>query len=367
MTRRLAGFALLMFAVLTPPARANWPDWVKPGARLTYRTMSATVAGSADGFQIDGSGTWVDARTGQSTRGNASAEGFEQYTLFGVSPQRIIVDHKVYNTDPGGQGLSPIPTSPIRVTRQLPCDGFRHPEDLAKYPDGQTGSTRVLRYDMVVNEQTSRAIRITETAKGMRTSKVYDRDTGVLLESSLVGDVQTKEDEGAKVMIIYNQFAGYRNVDLPWIGMSMTPEAQQIKFITANYTTEMSLVGSNVAAPAQQFELQLTIQQHDGEMLIVKTDKQQAILTLVITYWIDPRILARLQPNQQLDVDPHLGMTTRTSTIQDGQATIIIDGLADRFVSRYDLQTGFITDHEISKTTDIAETTNRAKYTMSKP
>jgi len=360
---RSPSLAALLVTLLASSAAGNtatWPDWVKPGVRVTYYSASATVPGSPASLVPGegGSKTWVNQQTGQkyTLRENAggSAEAYNQHTVYAVTPDRIVFSSEALlltrgmptgvTTTASGASFA-TPTQGVEIW--MPPAALRQmPERL---PDPRRGQVGVSRLEYRLGDRVYDAVRVSELSAdaSTRAFRTYDLDTGLLLHVAMATRMRPRMTApGADgrpgqgmgdVMLIDQQLVNLRQTSLPGIGQAAPPHLADRTAATLRMSQSLRMPEAPAMPPqVQQVRASLAF---DGPMMTVTINGQQQRSVTGGAY-IDPRELAQLRPGQVLDDDPVTGVRTRVVATEPGLVGIQRVNPLETETSIYDARTG---------------------------
>lgn len=337
--------------MVTTPA----PDWIQPGLRLTYYTMSGFLPDGPHEYVANRHGEWVDKQGNRydrkKTRGLGS-NGLFQFNVVAMDAQRVAVQMLFYLYD----GLSTADPQQKLETGYVAShstggDLWMHPEALKtlvqKYGNrpapmpGRTGiwlsTTR-----KTIDQATYNGVLIALVAQsGSRKVWVYDSASGVLLYSSEICEVKASGapkrgyNPGGSV-VKFTTFKGSRMLKLPWMGQpvpSWLPRASSFRY---SGTFQVAVPGS----PATPFPVKVGIVvkergpdwlkfdvTFDNQAPGVKSELTSRVSgnNMLCGSWIPPTALGALQAGQVLDTDGFSHVTTQVGHADAQYVTLVAD------------------------------------------
>lgn len=319
-----------------PQVDANWSAGLVVGSRLSYRNSSAMVYGRLEAIEPGG----FPATGG-------SAQSIVQGTVVALTPQYAVFDVRTWLQSTTASGFTSLPAIPMVATPTQGTDFWRSPADLERLQEGemvnQTGKFTVRRMEHTLNGKAYRAIRISDYRQTEKSWRTYDLETGVLLSYSLAGTVAQREQGKPDVALIQQDFIDRRDLQLPYT-IKPVPAALQKKTIRLSGETSMRMdANQGMQPPAIPINLTLTVEKFNGEMLLLRSEGQQAAMPyLASAYYLDPQQLGRLQPGQEFDRDPHTSNRLYVAGVGNGAVVLAEEGALERLVTAYDLRTGLV-------------------------
>jgi hypothetical protein len=343
---------------------------IKPGLRVTYFSGSSSLPGARTTLVQDDNGNWIDPGTGQrfaeADNPATGGAGIMQITVVAADQRDLAVDSRTYVYMDINQGLTV--TSGLTSYVGTP-DGlgefWQPPAKLAAMREGDDAGLRIRRCQYPVNGKTFNAIAITNTAGGNGTysRNVFDLQTGLLIaaSSSSTGQGQiapnptgTAGQVGGVTTITSTRLMDIRQVDTPWIAQGLPAWAKPNTTLDYSGTYSTVMEGAPALQP-WQLQARLSIGDARGAWMPVRqqsrlnsgmgqpqdSETMRALGAGVLDpIWIDPQILARLQPNTVLDEDK---ITKRRTTYLGQQGGVAVFGEQAPYEQRqygYDLRTG---------------------------
>lgn len=336
-----------------PGAKMRVPDFVKPGARFYYESMSASDANFA-GKPSTGSGiTRIDVVSVTETK-----------VLLRVSEFALFNGAYAYA---GGSSIEVGPTESKAGNRL-----WIEKDVLADFKSDQ--QTQVVRGPVSVSGKNVEATSLTRIAGNTASRIVYSSDTGMLLwQQSAQGQRRPgMTDEFMREITGTTAFRGQRQVDYPWIKQK-TPQWAR-GGLRLNYKGQQTLsspVAASVAMPTQQTATVAEAGDNWATFNVTTQFGENPAATsrfiqgpASVGYWMDPAVLQGLREGQ-IDHDDQLKVTL-TYQVLDGPAgrlgvvTEASDSGAYQLQWGFNLQDGALTYTGFS----LAATNIRVEYTL---
>lgn len=356
--------------------------FLKPGLRVTYYMGSASIPGVRTVLTQDDNGNWVDPATGRrygeaENPGSAGA-GYFQLNVVAADDSGIAVDARNYILiDPqNDQTVLSTATAYLGDANGM-GDFWQPPARLAAMQEQDSGGTRIRRMVYPVNSKNYNAITITTTSGANFIRNVYDTQTGLLIaasSSSVGAGTITPNPDGTSTpgagatMITSTRIMDVREVRVPWAGSAMPGHLAQGRRFTFAGTYNNVIQGAPVMPwrltvgfdIAKATPTWLSLKQTSALDTGMGGAPQQSTSDRVVgsnmvdPLWIDPAILAKLQPNTVIDEDR---ITKRRVTYQgnNGGAGVLVEqGPFERYEYAYDLRSGMLVGIQTSQQQGIA-------------
>lgn len=322
---------------LTTPA----PDWIKPGLRLTYYTMSGTLPNGPHEYKADRNGNWVDKQGNRYVRKDVPATGSNglfQFNVVAMDQQRSAIQMLFYlyeglNTAEPQQKLE----TGYVASSSTGGDLWIHPEGLKTLVQKHSGQPApgpgqqgiwVSTTQKTIDQATYNAVIIAMVSQsGSKKVWFYDSASGVLLYSSeiaVVNPVNIKKQQlnpdGSVVK--FTTFKGSRMLQLPWMGQPGPNWLARASNFQYNGTFQVTVPGS----PATPFPVNLgiVVKERGPDWLRfdvtfnnqapgVKSELTSRVSgnSMLCGSWIPSSALGVLQTGQVLDTDSFTHVTTQ--------------------------------------------------------
>jgi hypothetical protein len=369
-----------------PPARpatgnALVPDWVRPGLRLTYYLHTGSVSGSVNGYVLDEDGNITDRNGNRysTERQGHSSQGLVEATVAGMDAQIVAMAQPFYL-------LMPRETTPqlkshmdTLVTADTGGDFWMHPQKqalmLREHPwtgAARPGQVMARMRTWRSGNQSWTATAIISMGDTGRTFWVYDQATGRLLYLSRISrhapdirdPAQSLPDSVSYATFL--RFVDAHQLNLPWLNTPMPDWTRQLQALSYQGRMSVQFPG---AAPGggTMLSQQMEVSKRGGDWLLFQSRSQTQGLPAVsgsnsVTgpgclppVIIPPAALGRLRPGQEIDRDPHTGITVRVAAADAQSVTLEADGPRQSFMFVYDRAQGVMI-HSLSRERSTAGT-----------
>lgn len=334
---------------VTAPA----PDWIAPGLRLTYYTMSGSLPNGPHEYTLDPEGRWEDKHGNRYTRSDLHAggsNGLFQFNVVGMDQQRVALQMLFYLYE----GLSTAEPSQRLETGYIAStstggDLWLHPEALKtlvqKYGNqpppraGQQGMW-VSSIRKTIDQATYNAALIALMAEsGSRRVWIYDLASGILLYSSDISQIGAKVVQDARVspggsMVKFTTFKGSRALPLPWSREPVPAWLGRASTFRYSGTFQVTVPGSPGTPFPVNVGIQVTERGPDWLKFEASFNNQapgvESELTtrvhgnnMLCGSWIPPTALGLLQAGQVLDTDHFTHVTTQVGSANQQYVTLV--------------------------------------------
>jgi len=255
----------MMLTLVPDAATAGPPAAIKPGTRLTYFGMSASVPGTGRQLVLDDDGKWVDKNTGQHySEQDVAGAGGAGYNVVQVG----YVDHDVaqlssrqYLYDISTRQSSYTSGSGLVTNAGCAADYWVNPDALKHVAEVNQDGIRIMRMPYKLNDRTYNAMRFQTTSATGSQAYVYDLDTGLMIfhgSSAQGASVMTAPLGGSgqagvgagNTQLVTGWIVEVKDVDVPW--KQAAPPAWVGQFRGLQYSgMQMSIVaGAGQFGPA---------------------------------------------------------------------------------------------------------------------
>ncbi len=352
------------------------PPDIHVGSRITYWNGSALIAGKGFNWTPDDEGNWVDPDSGQhygkSIKEGTASTSLQEYTVVALDDKQAILALTNYALR---QGTAKTFVASIWAGPAASPNGlWVTPSMLLNLPPGTDKEHQTIYGHWPVNGKRVDCVIMKSPNPNGHQFFVYDTHSGLMLDfgSTNVGAASPVTEPGetntGNTSIAQIQFSGLRQIALPW---TSAPDPD-----CASSFHEMEFEGRNISAGSgRQFTSSLNVKytlasKGAGWVTCNVTRTQGGIVAGVSPttlqskmatgscmpnpLWINPDVLAKLQPGQLLDTDPVTKIETRVGKSMDGpHGPIITIDMQDQIEMReygYDSKTGqLVTIHTLDK------------------
>ena len=362
----------IMLALVPAAADAKAPPCIKPGTRLTFFGMSASIPGEYKQLVQDENGNWVDKNTGQrygqQDIPSASGAGYSVVHIGHVGDKIVQLSTKLYTLDTTTNRYMFSVGGGLVAHAGCAADYWIHPDVLKQVQEVNSQGVKILRMPYTVKGKTYKAIRFQSENKSGYNAQVYDLDTGLLVyhgSRTQGAPVYTPPIGGSgmagigrgSTQLVSGWIEEVKDIDVPW---KNAPVPEWVgSFNQLSYTgvqrTSMPMAGSMLDRPMMttitpknrgdkwvRFTTSGTIQSIYG--MPPEQSRQDGACgnASVGGLWIPPRALANLSPQQVIERHDLTGTTIAVSNVGQGAVTISETGPLHRIDSSYNASTGML-------------------------
>lgn len=347
------------------------PDFLRPGARITYQAGSSVVQGVNVKVVPDEKGNLVDPQTGKHYRTDdmksSGGVGYLQINILSADPQFVAADARNYLITDLQNNLSTF-TSSVALTGDGNELGMYwiNPDRLADIDQQVERGTRINRIKYTLNGRTYNAISILSASEDTYTSRIYDLSTGLLLaesSSSTGGNVPTLDKTNTitpgkgGTYISHSRLISVRQVDIPWADErppQWVSRGRQIDY-QGSYT---AVIPGGSPLPGFGVTVSFSIHQvsHGCALArsLTRTETGSGLppqestadrcfgSAMMSGLWVPPRAMRQLEPNQVIDEDPITNFRVTFAGMQGQNAVFVEQGPLEITQSAYDTQSGVL-------------------------
>lgn len=378
----------MMLALVPAAAQAGAPPCIKPGTRLTYYGMSASIPGSYKELVQDENGKWVDKNTGQgySERDipGSSGAGYNVVHVGTVSGGLVQLSTKLYTIDITTNRCLYSVAGGMVTNAGCASDFWIHPDVLRQVQEINAQGVRILRMPYSVGGKQYNAIRFqTDSASGYN-AYVYDLDTGLMIYfgsrtqgkpvmTAPLGNTGMPGLGQGSTQLASGWIVEVTDVDVPW--KNAAPPAWIGQFGQLTYsgmqTTTMPSIGSRLDRPMTvtltpkargrdwlRFTNQIVIQSIQGMPPEQVQQEGSCGLATIGGWWMPPEGFANLRPQQVIERHDLVGTTTVVSNVGPGFVTISETGPSHRIDCTYNRTTGMLSALTVGQQIGMANITH---------
>lgn len=361
----------IMLALAPAAAEAGPPPIIKPGTRLVYFGMAASIPGERRQLVLDENGQWVDQQTGQrygeQEIPGAGGAGFNVIQVGYVDHNLVQLSTKLYLYDPARRQSMYSSGSGLVAHSGCAADYWIHPAVLNQVAEVNQPDMRILRMPYRLNNRVYNAIRFqTTNARGYQ-AYVYDLETGLMifhgsrtegaavLTPPVAGSQQAGVGQGS-TQLVTGWIVEVRDIDVPWKDQVAPPWLREFRELNYQGVQSSMVMG----AGTHQRAMQLTIRPLQRASGWLRYEAATVIQTFagmppeqaqwvgacgpatIGGLWISPQELARLHPGQILDRNEHVGAVTSVSAADGMSVTLSEVGPLHRIDFAYDVASGVL-------------------------
>ncbi|MCC6424934.1 MAG: hypothetical protein IT447_15785 [Phycisphaerales bacterium] len=361
----------------------DFPDFLRPGVRLTYFEGSSVVQGVNSQVVPDDKGNLVDPQTGKHYRQddmkNSGGVGYAQINVVTVDPELVAADARSFQIiDLNNNTCSA--TSVAALTGNADQLGMYwiNPARLANMEPHADRNERVNRIQYTLNDRNYDAISMVSVSEAGYTSRIYDLKTGLLLSSSSSetgGNVNTLDKNNTitpgrgSSYISHSRFVSIRQVDIPWAQMRMPRWVSKVRQI--DYQGGYTAILQGGALPGYAMAVSFSIGQVSHgcaqARMMTRSDignglpPQESTVdrcfgsAMLAGLWVPPEALQQLNENQLIDKDPITRFRTTFTGIQGQSAIFVEQGPSEITQTAYDVQSGVLQGIQTRRKTAAGE------------
>ncbi len=353
-------------AVAEPPAL---PDWLQPGARVTYFQGTATLATAGQILVQDDKGNWINLmgqKFAEKDNPSSGGAGLFQFTVLAADARVVAAETQTFVvTDAQGGRVTSVATGSLVGTPAALSDYWVSPADLAARPDAKQGGVTVRRMPYAILDRTYDAlVAEVRTATTYRRA-AYDLRTGLLLvlsTSSVGATGYVPNPNGTSTLmaggttISSTILADRRQLSLPWLEDPRPEELARGARLDFRGTYATAVAGSPEVP--QALSTSFTIGDAGARWVLARNavaltpvlggSPQQSVVECAfgsassLPLWIRPATIARLEPGTVVDEDPATHFRTTFAGVRGDVAVVVQEGPFDRVESAFHVRTGLL-------------------------
>ena len=374
---------------LVPAARqAAAPPVIKPGTRLTYFGMTASIPGSYKQLVQDDNGHWVDKNTGRRYSEHdipsASGAGYNVLQVGYVGDGIAQLATKLYTLDTSSNRYIFSVSGGLVGHAGCTADYWIHPNVLGQIQEMNTQGVKILRMPYTVSGKTYKAIRFqTEDATGYN-ARVYDLETGLLIYhgSRVQGAPVTTPPIGGSgaagvgqgsTQLVTGWLAEIKDIAVPWKDAPPPQWVGRIRQISFSgmQTTVVPAAGSRLDRPMSvtfipkarglnwiRYTNHGTIQSIQGMPPEQAQQEGASGNASIGGIWIPIQALRNLRTQQVIERHDLVGTTTLVSNAGGGYVTLTETGPLHRLDWTYETTTGMLSGVNLTQQIGLAQITH---------
>ncbi|OHB77410.1 MAG: hypothetical protein A2Z25_01235 [Planctomycetes bacterium RBG_16_55_9] len=383
----------IMLPVAPAAAKAGAPSCIKPGTRLTYFGMTASIPGSYKQLVQDENGNWVDQNTGkrygEQDIPSAASAAYNVIQVGSVGGGIVQLSTKLYLLD----------TSTNRCTFSMgggmvghagcAADYWIGPDVLGQMQEVNAQGLKILRMPYTVAGKMYKAIRFQTEDATSYNARVYDLDTGLLIYygsrvqgapvyTPPIGGAGTTGLGQGSTQLVSGWIAEIKDIDVPWKNAAPPQWVGQFRQLsyTGMQTTVVPAAGSRLDRPMTttlmpkargrewvRFTNHIVIQSIQGMPPEQAQQESASGSASIGVLWIPPEALASLRPQQVIERHDLVGTTIAVSNAGQGFVTLSETGPLHRIDSTYDTRTGILSAITLTQQIGLATITHNLRLT----
>jgi hypothetical protein len=381
----------IMLPVVPAAAQAGAPPCIKPGTRLTYFGMTASIPGSYKQLVQDENGKWVDQTTGQrygeQDIPSASGAGYNVIQVGYVGDEIAQLSTKLYTLDTTSNRYIFSISGGMVSHAGCAADFWIHPGVLEQVQEVNTQGVRILRMPYTVAGKTYKAIRFqTEDHSGYN-ARVYDLETGLLIyygsrtqgapvSTPPIGGYGAAGIGQGSTQLVSGWIAEIKDIDIPWkdapppqwVGQfkQLSYRGMQTTIVPAAGSTLNRAMTATLTPKARgrqwvRFTNNGVIQSIQG-MPPEQARQEGACGSATIGgLWIPPEALGNLRTHQTIQKHDLVGTIISVSSAGQGFVTLSEAGPLHRLDWTYDTSTGMLSTVTITHQIGLAQITHNLR------
>ena len=374
---------------LVPAARqATAPPVIKPGTRLTYFGMTASIPGSYKQLVQDDNGHWVDKKTGhrygEQDIPSASGAGYNVIQIGCVADGIAQLSTKLYTLDTSSNRYIFSVSGGLVGHAGCTADYWIHPDVLKQVQQMNTPDVKILRMPYTVSGKTYNAIRFqTENSSGYN-ARVYDLETGLMIyygSRAQGAPVYTPPVGGSgmagvgqgSTQLVSGWIAEIKQIDIPWKDAEPPHWVGRINQLSYSgmQTTVVPAAGSRLDRPMSatltpkargrdwmRFTNHAVIQSIQGMPPEQAQQEGASGSASIGGIWISPQALRNLRTQQIIERHDLVGTTTIVSSAGGGYITLTETGPLHRLDWTYETTTGMLSGLILTQQMGLAQITH---------
>lgn len=362
----------LMLPLVPAAAAAPAPPSIRPGTRLTYFGMTASIPGEYSKLVQDDNGNWIDKNTGKRYRqediGSAASAGFNVVHVGYVGNGVAQLSNKIYTLDTSTRKCIFGAGGGFVGHAGCAADYWIHPEALKQVSEVNAQGVRILRMPYSVAGKTYKAIRFQSDDAAGYQARVYDLETGLLIfqASRTQGpSVITPPIGGAGMagvgqgscQLVTTWIVEVKDIDVPWRNAPAPDWSHEFRQLSYRgvQTSGVAAAGTTLDRPMTatitpkargrgwvRFTNHILLQSYPGMPPEEALQEGASGNATIGGLWIAPEALGDLRPQQVIERNEHVGTTVVVTELRPDAVTISEIGPLHRFDCTYDRRTGIM-------------------------
>jgi hypothetical protein len=380
----------IMLPLIPGAAQAPAPPCIKPGTRLTYFGMTASIPGEYKRLVQDDNGKWIDEKTGKRYDEEAvPGSGAAAYTVLSVGHLGggvVELTTRLYTLDTANQKCTFAGSAGMVGHAGCAADYWVNPDVLKQVLEVNTEGLRILRMPYTVAGKTYKAIRFqTDDASGYQ-ARVYDLETGLMIfhasrmQGKSIVTPPLGQDGGqtglgqGNTQTVTGWIVEIKDIDVPWKNAAppkWIEQFQQLSYkgvqtsVVPAATTKLDRAMTGTLTPKARgpgwvrFTNRYTFESLPGMPPNEATQEGASGSASISGLWVSPEALAGLRPEQVIETNDKVGATVAVSDVRPGLVTITETGPLHRLDSTYDTKTGMLTATTLMQQVGLARIIHR--------
>jgi hypothetical protein len=328
------------FALMPELRTAPAPSWVKPGMRILYHQMSASVPTGDSTMVEDPDGKWYSKATGKHFREDENpgtgGQGYLQVDIVATPPDAVVSDCRSYliHALPAEQATIAATNGYVNTPGVL-SEVYANPDVKRKYLDLNGNGITSRRAPYKAAGKTFDAVWQQTITDGGSITYVFGIDSGLILHSASCSVTKAtnftvngvSQLSGGGTELTQSTLVSIRQIKTPWTQGKLPPVMRDLHELDYEGAQQTWIPGGAQLPPAPVQTRMKVIGRGDdfvqlqfsGVMMIgnARSDLGTSNLvsgpTMLTPMAIDPADLAQLHQGQELDRDPVTNAVTYVS------------------------------------------------------
>ena len=378
----------IMLPLVPAAAEANAPPIIKPGTRLTYFGMTASIPGEYGKLVQDENGAWIDKRTGTRYREEDVEAGgsaaFNVLSMGHVGVGVVVLSTKIYGLDTATKKCSFAVGGGLVGHAGCAADYWIHPAVLQRVQEVNTEGLRILRMPYTIGGKTYKTIRFQRDDLSGYQARVYDLETGLLVyhgsrvqgPSVITPPVGKSGPAGlgeGSSQVITGWIVEVKDIDVPWKEAPAPPWIEgfrQLSFqgvqtsvvAVAGTKLDRTLVGTltpKARGPGWvRFTNRYVFEGIPGMRPDEAVQEGACGRATIAGLWIAPEALTKLRPGQVIERNDLVGTTVTVSAVIHNTVTVTETGPLHQVDNTYDARTGMLSAITLTQQIGLAKITH---------
>jgi hypothetical protein len=383
----------IMLPLIPAAAEAGAPPCIKPGTRLTYFGMTASIPGEYGKLIQDDNGNWVDKNTGKRYReedvSGSGAAAFNVVYVGHVGGGVAELSTKLYTLDTATKKCTFAVGSGMVGHAGCAADYWIHPDALKQVQEVNAQGVRILRMPYTVAGKTYKAIRFqSEDVSGYQ-ARVYDLETGLMIYHGsrvqgpsvvtppIAGSGKTGMGEGS-TQVVTGWIVEVKDIDVPWKNAAppkWIDEFRQLSYkgvqtsVVAAAGTKLDRAMTATLTPKARgpgwvrFTNRFLFESLPGMPPNEVLQDGACSPATIGGLWVSPEALGGLRPGQVIETNDKVGTTVTVSDVRPGSVTVSETGPLHRSDCTYDTRTGILSAMTLTQQIGLAKITHSIQLT----
>ena len=378
----------IMLPLVPAAAQVGAPPCIKPGTRLTYFGMTASIPGEYGKLVQDDKGNWVDKNTGKRYReeevGASGSAAYNVVQVGHVGGGVAQLSTKLYTLDTGTKKCTFGVGGGLVGHAGCAADYWIHPEVLKQVREVNAEGVRILRMPYTVAGKTYRAIRFQRDDISGYQARVYDLETGLLIFYGLrvqgpsvitppIGGAGMAGMGEGSSQVATGWIVEVKDIDVPWRAAATPQWVEQFRqlsykgvqtSVVAAAGTKLDRAMAVTLTPKARGPGWLRFTNHFVIESLPGMPPEEALQegacgsAAIGGLWISPDALAKLRPQQVIESNNLVGTTVTVSQVGQGFVMLSEVGPLHRIDCTYDKRTGILSAMTLTQQIGLAQLTH---------